>query len=151
MAGRGLSEHLKFADRFPVVNCFAGQPVLLAEADMVTTEDFIADGYDLGMVAIELGLCELDFKQSCKVNLRLQAAIKRGRSRAKHEYMQALKSSALTGKAPALTIWYGKQAFNMQDKQAVSHSGGGVIVVNTGIPAPEITSNSPNVIEHNDG
>lgn len=151
MAARGLTEHLKFADRFAVVNCFAGQPVLLCEVDMITCEDFVADGYDLGMVAIELGLCEGDFKQACKVNNRLKAAIKRGRSRAKHEYMQALKASALTGKAPVLTIWYGKQAFNMQDKQAVSHHGGGVIVVNTGVPSSDKPISGGQVIEHDNG
>ncbi len=147
-----LIDHKKYADQLPCVKAFAdGVPVTLSQNDINKVSDWVAAGVSLDCCAIELDLCERDFKRVCKVNLRLQAAIRRGRSLNRNEYMVTVREAALTCKNSDLTKWYGKQAFGMADKvdQNVKNSGN-VVLVNTGVPA-SLPADQGNIIEHDNG
>jgi len=138
-------DHKKYADQLPCVRAFAVHDlVLLSQHDVNNVSVWVASVHSLDVCAIELDLCERDFKRVCKVNARLQTAIRRGRALNKNEYMTTVREAALTCKNSDLTKWYGKQAFAMADKidQNVKNSGN-VVLVNTGVPAAK-----PDFIEH---
>ena len=143
-------QHDKYPDRLPVISGYAGGEVKLFEADLLEIENLLADGKTLGYAAVVLGVSERCFKSACKVNTRLQETLKRGRARHKQDYLDDLRNFHKSGKSPIYTVWYGKQALGMTDKSETKVQGGGVVVVNTGIPQPVLPSDDSNVIEHDD-
>jgi hypothetical protein len=143
-------QHDKYPDRLPVITGYAGGDVKLFEADLLEIENLLADGKTLGYAAVVLGVSERCFKSACKVNTRLQETLKRGRARHKQDYLDDLRSFHKAGKSPIYTVWYGKQALGMTDKTETKHQGGGVVVVNTGIPSPLPATDSRTIIEHDD-
>ncbi len=145
-----INRHEKFPDRLPVITGYAGGDVKLFEADLLEVENLLADGKTLGYAAVVLGVSERCFKQCCKVNTRLQETIKRGRARHKQDYLDDLKAFHKAGKSPIYSVWYGKQALGMTDKSETKVQGGGVVVVNTGIPSPLPPADASTIIEHDD-
>ncbi len=143
-------QHDKYPDRLPVITGYAGGDVKLFEADLLDIENLLADGKTLGYAAVVLGVSERCFKSACKVNTRLQETIKRGRARHKQDYLDDLKAFHKAGKSPIYSVWYGKQALGMHDKSTTEVKGGGVVVVNTGIPSPLPAPDSSAIIEHDD-
>jgi hypothetical protein len=144
------NRHEKYPDRLPVISGYAGGDVKIFEADLLEIENLLADGKTLGYAAVVLGVSERCFKQCCNVNVRMQETIKRGRARHKQDYLDDLRSFHKAGKSPIYTVWYGKQALSMTDKIETKHQGGGVVVVNTGIPSPLPAATDATIIEHDD-
>lgn len=143
-----IIDHRKYPTRYPVVKTYSGELRKTAEEDLMDIELWISQGHSLDWCAVELGLCQRDFKAACKVNLRLQDSIQRGRSLNLDEYMVGLKAAAHEFKNSDLVKWYGKQAFKMADRQEQNITGGGVVIVNTGINTGIPASKPSNVIEH---
>ena len=144
------NRHSEHAHLWPIVRTYGGDDVRVTEGELDQIEQLISQGRSLEVVAIALGLCERDFKQACKVNERLLQSIKRGRALDRQEYMDDLRAIHKSGKSPIISVWYGKQHFGMHDKSTVSHQGGNVVVVNTGVPRVSQPQSSANVIEHDD-
>lgn len=143
MSGKDIKQ---VTDAFPTVRCFGGGDRQLDLDDMVKIEDLISVGGTVDTCAVELGLTVAGFKSAMKVSSRIQEAVKRGRAKDKHSYMTALRNKSLQMDNAALTIWHGKQAYGMMEKQAVQHENPPTIVVNTGIPP--INPGDSTVIEH---
>ena len=142
-------DHKKYPTRLPVIKTYAGELHKFRETEIIDLENGLAAGKSLGGIAIELGLCERDFKSACRANIRLQDAIKRGRTRDEDEYRMNIREAAMTCANPTLAIWHGKISYGMSEKSEVNHTGGSVIVVNTGIQQAQVVDKPLDYIEHN--
>ncbi len=135
------------ADELPVCKTIFGAVVQLVDDDVTQIEDMAALGAEIDYIACELALDLRSFKHCVKVSERIQTAFKRGKARDRHEYLAALRAKSLEMSSPILSIWHGKQQFNMTDKQAIKHTGNTVLTVATGVPMATSPDDKP-PIEH---
>ncbi len=134
-------------EALPVCKTIFGEVVELVDDDVTAIEDMAALGAEIDYIACELALDLASFKHAIKVSERMQTAFKRGKARDRHEYLAALRAKSLEMSSPILSIWHGKQQFNMTDKQAIKHTGNTVLTVSTGVPMATTPDSKP-PIEH---